>query len=222
MDIMQLANKAAAVAVIRLDRPPTLKEADFEDLRQEAALAIWRNLERGERYAFVAGRNAAILHWIRDICGSNPNAGVLPNWQLHGEVGEGEDLEGLPDEVVLELVKIFIEARARGGERTLKAAIRDAQIVALLCQGYSVEGIAQELGIPGDHVSVYRSKIKKVLAAYAAEHNISIPEEEDGGGYRSGRAFTVAALAITDDAHPLEVVEGKGDEGFSEAALRLP
>jgi len=152
-------------------------------MRQEAALAIWRNLNRGENYALVCGRNAALKWWRHYVAGwSRNDAPPQPTPQSDATAWptsqDGESLaerfidepdqarEGLPPEILLKLVDIFIDARARGGERTLKAAVRDAQIVGLLCQGATVEGIAQELDIPADQVSCYRTKIRRLLRAY--------------------------------------------------------
>ena len=176
-----LADRAAMQAARRLQHNCTPQ--DIEDMRQEAALAIWHNLDRGENYTLVCGRNAALKWWRHYVAGwsrndaqpqPTPQSGATA-WPT-GHDGESlaerfikspdEAKQGLPPEILLKLVEIFIDARAHGGDRTLKAAMRDAQIVGLLCQGATVEGIAHRLSIPIDQVSCYRTKIRRVLRAH--------------------------------------------------------
>jgi len=163
---------------------------DIEDMRQEAALAIWLNLDKGENYAFVCGRNAALKWWRRYVMGwprsdkpieptpasqaikwpESEDGNSLAERHLAPDAGERD---GLPDEIIITLVELFLEARVKRGKRGLNASIRDASIIALLCRGYNNVGIAQDLGIPVKHVQTYRRHIRAVLADV-----ISIPQQE--------------------------------------------
>ena len=182
MDNNYLAKKAAWCAASDVNWNVTSE--DIQDMRQEAALAIWRNLGKGERYAFRCGVNAARLWWRRYVADwrnngrrpeKTPQGSAVSLTLFEGESGDTlesafatptEDRGELSRKQIAHLVEIFLEARIHKGKRGRAAAVRDAQIVALLCQGYDNAGIAHVLGIPHRHVRQYRRRIRRILGGY--------------------------------------------------------
>lgn len=162
-EIERLSNKAAYYALVRLGHPDVSK-ADTEDMAQEAAVVFWRNQDKGENYAFVCARRAAlnwyirfVLDWRRKDTPPKPTPQSTV-WALSErdmeelpapEEEEPMDLDSLPD-IHGELMKIFENAR-------------DVLIVEMVLQGHTNEGIAQELDLSPASVKRYRSEIRRKL-----------------------------------------------------------
>lgn len=153
--------------------------ADYEDMRQEAALAIWQHLDKGEKYALSCGINAA-LKWYRFYVLDWHRNDKIPQPTPQSEsikIAESENGDSLIEkflatdfdsyildtEIIESLIELFLAARIKKGQRGLEAATRDARIVAMLCEGYSDIGIAQELGTKTENIKKYRQHIRKVL-----------------------------------------------------------
>jgi len=158
-----LAQKAAYSALRRLHHPDVSRQ-DIEDMIQESAAALWLNWERGEDYAFVCARNAAVnffhvfvLDWRRKDKPPErtPQGGAqaLPDsdecdWHLAHE-SESRQMP-IADELHDELLRIFGNAR-------------DVLIVQMVLDGHTNEGIAKEMELKVSSVKRYRSEIRKRL-----------------------------------------------------------
>lgn len=167
--IEALPRKAACCALVRLGRPDASHE-DIEDMAQEAALALWRQWHRGECYAFVCARNAALLWYVRHVWAwrrkdappqPTPQAQAVPlpesdewTWPIAEEEEESDLLMDLLDDL-----KAIFEARGC----TPAAAERYAMVALLGAAGYSLEGVAQELGVSVESAKRYRSEARRIL-----------------------------------------------------------
>lgn len=153
--------------------------ADLEDMTQEAAIAIWKNMDRGENYAFVCGINAALKWWRVFVMGwhrndrpitETPQGASIPFSFIQNEEGEGiidelpstseqEPGQPLADEIIQLLAEIFAV------EESTASAVRDARIVAMVIAGHTNEGIAKSMGIRPCSIKRYRSNIRRMMEA---------------------------------------------------------
>jgi len=156
-----LAKKAVRCALVRLGHP-AVTSADFEDMEQEAAAALWQSQGHGENYAFVCARNAATNWYIGFVWGVHrkdvqphatpvADAQALPEDEADWHIApEPESRGGIPPEMHLKVLDIFQNAR-------------DVAILQLVLEGYTNEGIAQELGLTPASIKRYRSEIRRKL-----------------------------------------------------------
>lgn len=72
-------------------------------------------------------------------------------------------IEREPDKIF----NLLYSVRKKKGNRGLKAATKDFQILMLLVQGWERWEIAQELGLKPSHVTDYRKKLRKKLMEVA-------------------------------------------------------
>lgn len=176
-----------AVALRKLGHP-SVSKMDLEDLRQEAALTLWRTAnkfpddeESSRRYAFGAAVNETIKAYVRQIIGKNPQyADPLPE-TLDGDIAvvNPDPIEDtfLDPGILKALAEIFIDARIQKRGRAKEAAFRDVAICAMVYAGYNNKGIARALGLKDWRTAkTYRRKIRKVLMGYAEEHGIELSE----------------------------------------------
>ena len=66
------------------------------------------------------------------------------------------------------IIEIMMAARSQKRGRAVYAAARDANIILMLLQGFSYEGIAMELGISPASVRQYASVARAHIEAYLA------------------------------------------------------
>ena len=173
-----LAHRAARSAQSRcglLD----LNQSDYLDMRQEAAVAVWKSLAAGkcDAYAFTAGRYAAI-GWQREWRGmkshrtGEPAPPTFYARSIHDEseayyAGGDDDSFIVSDEVVEELFEMILNTRRAKGQKEIDGAVRAANIVRLLVAGYNNVGICQETGLTLYYVRNYRRQIRITLQSLA-------------------------------------------------------
>jgi len=150
--------KKAVYSALRRLGHPHLSPMDVEDMEQEAELAYWRNADKGDAYAFVCARNAA-LQWfyvyVNDWKRHDAPAQRTPqNSTIHLS---DEMAETVPIEVWQENARATLELEG------LQLNKRDKDIIGMILQGYSNEGIAFELQLAPASVKRYRSRIRKIL-----------------------------------------------------------
>jgi DNA-binding CsgD family transcriptional regulator len=156
-----------------------LPEHDYWDMRQEAAIAVWKAFRAGKNdaYAFAAGRNAAI-GWQRQWRGMKSHrTGELapPTFyakSIHDEreaysIGVVDDSCILSDELVEELFEMILHTRRAKGQKEIDGAVRAANIMRLIAAGYNNLGIAQEMQMTYYNVRNYRRQIQITLKAIA-------------------------------------------------------
>jgi hypothetical protein len=150
--IKLLAHKATRSAQARfgcLD----LTERDYWDMRQEAAVAVWKSLSAGKNdaHAFAAGRNAAIgwqRHWrgMKSHRTAEPARPTNGAKSIHDEseaysAGVDDDECIISDEVVEELFAMLLNRRRAKGRKEIDGAVRAANIMRLIVAGYTSVGI---------------------------------------------------------------------------------
>jgi DNA-directed RNA polymerase specialized sigma24 family protein len=177
--VTDLAMKVTYSALARLSHPDITRQ-DMEDMAQEAALVLWQCRDRHRIYAFVSARRAAIRWFIRYHMGwtrhdqprPTPQGGALEWPERYNPPNPQKEVErtGLPDEVIEELVAIFLKMGKTSRERTLRSAQRNAQAIALSFLGHTPEGIAQEMGLATRTVKNYLTRARRTLWEYAYEH----------------------------------------------------
>jgi hypothetical protein len=176
--IKLLAHKATRSAQTRFGSLD-LTERDYWDMRQEAAVAVWKSLaaSKCDAYAFAAGRNAAI-GWQRQWRGMKSHrTGELapPTFyakSIHEEseaysAGVDNDSCIISDEVVEELFEMMLNSRRAKGQKEVDGAVRAANIVRLIVAGYNNIGICQETGMTLYNVRNYRRQIRITLQTLA-------------------------------------------------------
>jgi len=154
---------------------------EIEDATQSAAEGFWRAWRKrpgNVGYAAVSARREVIKFFIRHLWGSNP----LWTKELTEDTGavpllptQAEELEGLPDEILRDLQRIFLESRAKRGRRGARATAREVFITNALQRQWNNEAIATALGTSVDAVKKYWHRIKRVLTQELERRN-----ENDG------------------------------------------
>jgi hypothetical protein len=160
-------------------------DRDYWDMRQEAAVAVWKSLAAGKNdaYAFTAGRYAAI-GWQRQWRGmkshrtGEPAPPTFYAKSIHDEshaysAGVDDDSFIISDEVIEELFEIMLNSRRAKGQKEIDGAVRAANIVRLLAAGYNDLGIAQELGMTVYNVRNYRRLIRITLQYLARQRGVA-------------------------------------------------
>jgi hypothetical protein len=159
----------AVKAALRQLNVDDLSLQDWEDLRQEALITLWRTANRFEdedeqrRYSFGAAVREVKKSYFVQIVGRGPWASSL--WEERTQpLDECDDPDKeLPLEVIEALAEIFIAARVHTRGRAVEAAWRDVAICSLIYAGHGNQSIGGILGIPASHVRKYRQKIRVVL-----------------------------------------------------------
>jgi hypothetical protein len=150
--IKLLAHRATRSAQARFGSLD-LTERDYWDIRQEAAIAVWKSLAAGKNdaYAFAAGRNGAI-GWPRQWRGMKSHRTGTPAPPtfyakcIHDEsgaysAGVDDDECIICDEVVEELFAMLLNRRRANGRKEIDDAVRAANIMRLIVAGYTSVGI---------------------------------------------------------------------------------
>ena len=182
--VKQLAHRATRSAQCRFG---TLEDTtrDYWDMRQEAAVAIWKAFSKGKNdaYAFAAGRYAAI-EWQRQWRGIKSHRTGTPapptfyakclDDETNTYSTRGQD-DGciVSDEVIEELFAMLLNARRAKGQKEVDGAVRAANIVRLLAAGYNNIGIAQEMQMTMYNVKNYRRLIRVTLQKLACERGVA-------------------------------------------------
>ena len=156
-----------------------LTEHDYWDMRQEAAIAVWKAFRAGKNdaYAFAAGRNAAI-GWQRQWRGMKSHrkgelspptfyAKSINDDVYYYEAGGHDDGYILSDELVEELFEMIMCTRRAKGQKEVDGAVRAANIMRLIAAGYNNFGIANEMQLTFYNVRNYRRQIQITLKAIA-------------------------------------------------------
>lgn len=163
----QLSQGAAKAAKNKLncDR---LSNQDYEDVVSSATLGSLKaqaSPKHSPVYEFVAAKNEAVKFIISQVFkgGSTDRLKDLENYE-----GEPEFISQLEiDES--QLADMFLKHRVKRGQRGYKASRRDARICKLILEGYSNEGIAQELGQSPHNIRRYRTDIRHRLREVAKQ-----------------------------------------------------
>lgn len=149
MDILDLADKATRCV---LGKHPHLWNAeDWQDAKQEAVCGILKARTAYEAVAFTAAKHA-ICDWLRV-------------WLRHRSVGsifEYIDFTA-PDESIsepldLEPLRVML-TEVRTGKIDHEKIDQEIQFLALLRQGYSIEGIGIELGVSRRNAYAIRERL---------------------------------------------------------------
>ena len=176
--LKQLAHRATR-SVQAMFGPTDETDRDYWDMRQEAAVAVWKSLAAGKNdaYAFTAGRYAAI-GWQRQWRGmkshrmGEPAPPTFFAKSIHDEseaycAGVDDDSYIVSDEVIEELFEMILNTRRAQGQKEVDGAVRAANIVRLLVAGYNNLGICQETGLTYYNVRNYRRQIRITLQILA-------------------------------------------------------
>jgi DNA-directed RNA polymerase specialized sigma24 family protein len=147
---------------------------DYEDLVQEAAIALWKNANRfpddedqSRAYQFGAAIRETIKAYVRRLKGKNPWSCQLFECL---EYQEPEENELLSPDILQALADIFLAARVQCKGRAVDAAFRDVAICALIFAGYNNKGIARTLGLKSwRDAKTYRKRIRQVLQDYLGQ-----------------------------------------------------
>ena len=164
-----LALHATRSARLLLGAPPWSYE-DWEDMTQEARIALWTApAGYGEGWHFIRARYAVMTAWLRQVVAHNPPATLpLAEAEAVAETDE-DDAVRLHPEVAVALANLFLADRRQRQGRAVESALRQVRIVDLLAQGYRNDAIALELAITLNDVKRARASIKTSLAAHAVK-----------------------------------------------------
>lgn len=171
-----LARHAARSAHLLLGAP-AWTEQDWEDMLQEARIALWSApAHLGDGGRFIRARWAVMTAYVRQVVAHNP-ASTLPIDRAEAvELVEDETVR-LPPEVAATLANLFLGDRKQRQGRAVEAALRQVQIMDLLVQGYRNDAIALALDMTVADVKSARAKIKASLAAEAIRLHRLTPDE---------------------------------------------
>jgi hypothetical protein len=182
--LKQLAHRATRSAQTFFG-PTEDTDRDYWDMRQEAAVAIWKSLSAGkdDAYAFTAGRYAAI-GWQRQWRGmkshrtGEPAPPTFYAKSIHDESGAyspGVDDNSfiVSDEVIEELFEMILNTRRAKGQKEIDGAVRAANMVRLIVAGYNNLGIASEMQMTRYNVLNYRRQIRITLQTLARSGGVA-------------------------------------------------
>jgi len=180
-DVYGSAYTASIQGMQRANIPPHMRGRWLADAKQEAAEAFVRCNGRSRAYAFTAARRQVAM-WIFEFLRedrSHRNDGdyiriehvaINPTMTMgddpesilirREEAAEFQDILSDAADVILEIMK---SSRKQQNGRTLKAAVRDANIILLALQGYNDKGIAHELGDVPENVRIYWRQASQII-----------------------------------------------------------
>ena len=151
--ILDLADKAARCA---LRTYSAWTPEDWQDARQEAAAAIWRELRPGigEGYLFCVAKSA-IYDWLRAWLRHPRGGTILDYLDYPAETTDGANLDARIDALFPLL------ARARGKRHGFATRHIQAEIayLKLRVSGLSTAGIAQEMGLSERNIYAIRERL---------------------------------------------------------------
>lgn len=167
--IIILAARAAKRAATLL----TGSHIYYEDMRQAAASAILDTYQSGQNdagYLWRVGYLSALQEFFFMKMEKKTHDTHEPGIKIVSlpEYFATKPADGVPtfvEENFDKVVDLFLDARKKKGQRGERAALRDATICLLVERGSTNREIGEILGIPAEHVKVYRQKIRNVLAS---------------------------------------------------------
>ena len=180
-EVIDLAG-LATTAVWRRWQRPLWEPEDWEDLRQEACLALLA-LAADPRYPspsrallISVACNAVRLAWRWRIRGSNPvGAAAWEEIDPYTPAPDGNAVDGgLPPMLAAWLHKALARRLRKAGPKEHQAVDRDVLVMDLLLRGYHNEGIALELGMSLSSVDQRRRVLKDVLAEEARRAGVAV------------------------------------------------
>jgi len=180
-EIDRVARMSVKSAVLRARHE--FCEQDFEDMLQEAKIAIYQSpIGKPESYYFVAGRTKALnwVIWWKYGATRDKLIGLFDSIYPIEPIDNLEKCQpsivrqrsGLRKEKKQELSEIFKSTRKK--KNASKSIERDISICNYLCSEYNNLGISNELSINIHTVSRFRELIRKRLIKYCDENNIQI------------------------------------------------
>jgi hypothetical protein len=187
--LMERAATATYKAKLQYLNDVPLSQADFEDMQQEAAWAMFKAESAGQSrsYIWAAGRKAACSCFIRQLKGGNPGCCLHIDGEdseyLFLQTAERPEDRGLDWLTDKELLALFQPIR-----KSDDSAMTDVILLRLLAQGLDNVSIANCLGISETGVKKRRKDIKQRLVALCLERGIE-PPEYHAGGWRSAHAY---------------------------------
>lgn len=157
----------------------------YDDADQVAALALWQCRDKSNSYKMKAAYRQVmvwILEYLREASSRKMDAhfpeviGLEDYHYSQATSPNPEDMlvareeralsDDIAEKVADTLLEIFLAARKQQKGRAVEAAVRDVNIILLSMQGYSLEGIAFETGLPKENVSSYRARARMILEEY--------------------------------------------------------
>ena len=179
-EVIDLAGLATTAVWRRWQCPPWERE-DWEDLKQEACLALLtlaadpRYPNPGRGLLISTACNAVRGAWRWRIRASNPvDAAAWDDVDPYVPAPDGEAVDGgLPPVLAAWLQKALTRRLRKAGPKEWQAVARDVQVCDLLLRGYHNEGIAGELGMTLASVDQRRRVLKDVLAEEAARAGVT-------------------------------------------------
>jgi hypothetical protein len=166
-----------------------LSHADFEDVQQEAAWAMFKAEAAGQSrsYIWAAGRKAACNCFMRQLRGRNPGCCLRIDGEddedLFLKTAEQPQTRGLGWLTDQELLALFRPIR-----KSDDSAMVDVILLRLLAEGLDNISIASCLGISEVGVKKRRQDIKRRLIALCQERGVE-PPEYHSGGWRPAHAY---------------------------------
>ena len=179
-EMIDMAGLATNAVWRRWQCPPWTPE-DWEDLKQEACLAL-QALVADPRYStpdrgllISAACNAVRGAWRWRIRGNNPvDATAWDDVDPYLTAPEEDAPEGgLPPAVAAWLGEALERRLRKAGPKERRAVARDVQVLDLLLRGYHNDGIAVELGMTLASVDQRRRVLKDVLAEQARRAGVT-------------------------------------------------
>lgn len=158
--------EVAANVALRL-LPIEGRKQYWHDARQVAAEAVLRTADKSSAYQFVAARNA-VMGWVYGFLWGNRTHRVgdyCPVWVggLDDRLASG-DYRSIEEQMIAAeeedtrlllieaaaptIIEIMMAARSQKRGRAVYAAARDANIILMLLQGFSYEGMLWSWGFP--------------------------------------------------------------------------
>ena len=179
-EVIDLAGLATTAVWRRWQRPPWEPE-DWEDLKQEACLALLtlaadpRYSSPGRGLLISTACNAVRGAWRWRIRGSNPvDAAAWEEVDPYTPAPDGNTSDaGLPPGLAAWLHKALTRRLRKAGPKERQAVARDVLVMDLLLRGYHNEGIAVELGMTLASVDQRRRVLKDVLAEEARRAGVT-------------------------------------------------
>lgn len=157
----------------------------YEDMLQAAKLVIWSRCRgKGREYAIVAAKRAALQEWAwwmlnnphrrHDLRGGSrvPDRSLrAPEVRrLEAAIRDEETVAfGMSEDMLKELVELLYNTRQKRGRRGLLAAVREANVIALVLRGYTNREIAKEMGMTVHAVKQCRRRARQKLERIAGK-----------------------------------------------------
>lgn len=174
-EVYGFAQSCARHALEKCGIPP---HAVYEDCVQEVAIALLRCEGKSRQYAWTSGYRAA-LEWIHSFLYGDKSRRRTEFYPQHVELNEyavanhsqeidfedGDELS-VSEDVANLIAQIMLASRKQQRGRAVTAAYRDANIIMLSLQGFSVENIAEILECDVQNIRIYRRRARQAISQY--------------------------------------------------------